>query len=207
MSQKYVSGVGNETVVEVNASSVAEVVTLPAWTSTGRKFRIRRTDSGGQSATVAASTGFSIDGVLNATKTLPTNTEVWLELVDPGLWESYGFTAGGGSVDPVALAQDAAFTGTYGPGSTQWLRTQGAGFNFAFTSISASANGLPTAGNVRWDDGTTGTFTGTIDSSGYGYSGWEVTYAGSTTKTVTVSGITYDSSSGNALGPTSVAVA
>jgi hypothetical protein len=58
---------------------------------------------------------------------------------------------------------------------------------------------------LKWDDGTTGTFTGTIDGGGNGYSGFAVTWAGSTTRTVTATGITYDAN-GNAVGPTGLAV-
>lgn len=96
---------------------------------------------------------------------------------------------------------------TYGPGSDQWLQAVGGGFNFAFATVTStdSSTGLPTAGTVRWPDGTGGNFTGAIDGGGNGYSSYTVTWAGTTTKTLTATGITYDAN-GIALGPTGLAV-
>lgn len=95
--------------------------------------------------------------------------------------------------------------GTYGPGSTQWIQEVGAAFGFAFTAVTTTDTntGLPTAATIRWPDGTTGAFTGTIDAAGNGYSGFVAAYG---SKTLTASGITYDSN-GLALGPTGLAVA
>lgn len=116
--------------------------------------------------------------------------------------------AAGGSATAAAVAADATVRVAFGSGSTAWLQAVAAGFDFAFTSITTAdaATGLPTAAAVRWPDGTTGTFTGTTDGSN-GYTGYAVTWGGSTTKTVTASGITYDSTTGLALGPTTLAVA
>lgn len=109
------------------------------------------------------------------------------------------------SASPTSVALRAA----YGSGSTDWLKSAAAGFSFAFTSITTvdAATGLPTAAAVKWPDGTTGTFTGTTDSAN-GYTGYAVTFgSGGTAKTVTASGITYDTATGLALGPTTLEVA
>jgi hypothetical protein len=110
-----------------------------------------------------------------------------------GSYDATKFTSGGSAA--------------YGAGSTQWLQSLGGTFGFGFATITGTdtGTGLPTAGAVKWPDGTGGAFTGTIDGGGNGYSGWVVTWTGGTTKTVTVTGVTYDSN-GNPLGPTSVAV-
>lgn len=106
-------------------------------------------------------------------------------------------------------ATSVALRAAFGSGSTDWLKAQAAGFSFAFTSITAvdAPTGLPTAAAVQWPDGTTGTFTGTTDGTN-GYTGYAVTFgSGGAAKTVTASGITYDTTTGLALGPTTLAVA
>lgn len=107
---------------------------------------------------------------------------------------------------PAELAQ--LLTSYATPGNTIWLQQIAADFGFTFTAITAvdAATGLPTAATVRWPDGTAGAFTGTTDGVN-GYTGYVVTWAGGTTKTVTASGITYDAATGLPLGPTSLAVA
>jgi len=117
-----------------------------------------------------------------------------------------------GTTVSVATAINLLQTATYGllafgPGSDQWLKQVGGAFGFALLSPSATdaATGLPTASTVRWPDGTDGAFTGTINPTVGNYSGWVVTWAGSTTRTLTVTGVTYDAN-GNALGPTSLVV-
>jgi hypothetical protein len=116
-------------------------------------------------------------------------------------------TGGGAVTTTAAIAADAALAEAYGPGSDSWLKTNAAAFSFAFTGTPTydSTTGLPTAATVRWPDGTTGTFTATIDGAANGYSGYAVSWAGTTTRTVTATGITYDAS-GNAAGPTGLAV-
>jgi hypothetical protein len=113
-----------------------------------------------------------------------------------------------GTVTGSDIVGDSTVAGAYGPGSDQWLQSNGGGFTFAFAAITTTdtATGLPTAATVRWPDGKTGAFTGTIDGGGNGYSGYAVTWVnGGTTKTLTASGITY-TSDGNAIGPTGLAV-
>lgn len=101
----------------------------------------------------------------------------------------------------------SAATAVYGPGSTLWLKTFGLNFSFSFISVTATnaATGLVTAATVRWPDGTGGVFTGTVDGGGNGYTFYSVTWTGTTLKTFSASGISYDPS-GNQLGPTTVAV-
>lgn len=110
-----------------------------------------------------------------------------------------------GDVTTGQLASD--LSGTFGPGSDTWLKAQGGSFGFAFATITAtdSATGLPTAGTIRWTDGVTGAFTGTIDGGSNGYSGYVAVWAGSTTKTLTATGITYDAN-GTPIGPTGLAI-
>jgi hypothetical protein len=133
---------------------------------------------------------------------IPAKRAVWYQ---GALYRCNTAHTTGGSFD--ATKFDADGNGTYGAGSPQWLQQIAAAFDFAFATITATdtGSGLPTAGTVKWPDGTGGAFTGTIHGSGNGYSGWTVTWAGSTTKTVTVTGVSYDTN-GNPIGPTSVAV-
>jgi len=109
-------------------------------------------------------------------------------------------------LNPVQTLADGGGAGA--PGSDQWLKQAAGDFGFAFLAIAATdpVTTLPTAGTIRWRDGTSGTFTGSVDTSNYGYSGYVAVWAGITTKTVAVSGITYDIATGNALGPTSLVV-
>lgn len=96
----------------------------------------------------------------------------------------------------------------YGAGSDLWLKliAQEFGFSWSGALVVDAATGLVTSANVKWPDGNSGVFTGTVDSSYY--TGFTVTWVnGGTTKTVTVTGISLDTSSGLPLGPTGLAVA
>lgn len=108
-----------------------------------------------------------------------------------------------------AAATDAvaALLASFGSGSDLWLKQCAAAFGLVFTSITATdtTTGLPTSAVIAWPDGTSGAFTGSIDADGNGFSGYVATYAGTTTRTVTASGISYDAN-GNAIGPTSLGV-
>lgn len=106
------------------------------------------------------------------------------------------------AVDSVALL--VATLQSVAPGSDTVLKRGAINFEFVFTSITSSdtGSGLPTAGAIRWPDGVTGAFSGAVIDSTYGiYSGYAVTYVGATTKTVTVSGTSFDSN-GNPYGTT-----
>lgn len=116
-------------------------------------------------------------------------------------------TGGAGAITRAALS--ASIAGLAGAGSDDWLKAVAGAGGFGFTTLTTveTATGLPTAATVKWPDGKTGAFTGTSDGIN-GYTGFVVTHVdGATTKTVTVSGITYDPTTGLALGPTSLAVA
>jgi hypothetical protein len=93
------------------------------------------------------------------------------------------------------------------PGNDLYLKQVGAAGGFSFATITATdaGTGLVSTGTVKWPDGTGGAFTASFDPSGNGYSGYVLTYTGTATKTLTVSGITYDSN-GNQLGPTGLVV-
>lgn len=117
-----------------------------------------------------------------------------------------GSTAATDSVTALlaGLTAATAALAAYGPSSTTVLKRDAVNFEFTFSSISStdSTTGLPTAGAIVWPDGTTGAFSGaTFDSTAGAYTGYAVTYVGSTTKTVTVSGTAFDTN-GNAYGTT-----
>lgn len=112
------------------------------------------------------------------------------------------------NLSPSGLAADAAFVAAFGPGSDLWLKLIAQDFGFVFTAITTldATTGLPTAGPIKWPDGRTGAFAGTVDANYY--TGFTATWVnGGTTKTVTVTGITYDTTNGLPLGPTGLAVA
>jgi hypothetical protein len=172
------------------------------------------TASPGTTTTQAASTAFTAAAV--AVETTRATTAEGLaalksanlsDLPSPSTARTNLGLGAAATMSTAAIAADAALTGTFGPGSDTWLKRGAAAFAFAFTGTPTydTTTGLPTSANVKWDDGTTGTFTGTIDGGGNGYSGFAVTWAGSTTRTVTATGITYDAN-GNAVGPTGLAV-
>jgi hypothetical protein len=104
----------------------------------------------------------------------------------------------------LTAAATTAAIAALGAGSNPWLRDQAASFSPAFTAITTkhAATMLPTAGTIRWPDGTTGAFTATIDSTSTGYASYAMVYG---SKTVTASGISYDTD-GIQLGPTSIVI-
>jgi hypothetical protein len=204
-------------VITINAAAGNETYQLPGAYAPGRTVTVRREDSSGNTVTITLASGQSLDGVTDATATIPGNSTAMFEPAQIGVWESYGLGGGGGGAVSSVSGRTGVVTtnqlatdlgATFGPGSDQWLKRGAAAFSFGFTSITTTdtITGLPTAAAVKWEDATVGAFTGTIDAGGNGYSGYVVTWVGSPTKTVTVTGITYDAN-GVALGPTGLAVA
>lgn len=195
MTQVFKNGAGSESVDEVNATANDEIVLLPANFSPGRKFTVRRVDSGtsGHSVTVTVATGQTLDGVVNGSRAVAGNVEGWLSPTDPGIWESYGFTSGsgggggttvsadgsgnltiGGTVYPLttdaelaaALAAQAA---TLGPaaGSDNWLKAWGSNIDALIraTTITRDSSEAATGANVVWPDATAGVYAGTASVS------------------------------------------
>lgn len=127
MTQAQKPGIGNETVVEVNATAANETILLPSGFATGRKFTVRRIDSGasGHTVTVTVAAGQYLDDTLNGTLQVAGNTEGWLSQTDPGLWQSYGLAATSSST---ATGVARAFTGLIGAlnmGQTTAISAQG----------------------------------------------------------------------------------
>lgn len=114
MTQVYKPGIGNETVLQVDATAGNEAILLPSGFATGRKYWIRRVDSTANTVTVTVPTGQTLDGTVDGTFTVPANVEGWLTQRDPGLWESYGLriTSDAALAAGLALKIDTAAAGT-----------------------------------------------------------------------------------------------
>ena len=133
--------------------------------------------------------------------TASRTTRATFDATEEGFWTSL-------LADPTTV-DGKALSASYGAGSDLWIKAVGGDFGFVFTGSLTidTATGLPTAGAIKWPDGRTGAFTGTVDSNYY--TGFTATYvpASGPTKTLTATGITYDTASGYPLGPTGLAVA
>lgn len=97
MSQTETS-IGGNPVRTINADAANETYQLPAITP-GRTVTVRREDSGvgGYSLVVSVPSGHTLDGTLNGSLPLPGDAQIVFLARDPGVWESYGKTGGGGS--------------------------------------------------------------------------------------------------------------
>ena len=187
----YTAAAGD--LIPVDTTSAAVTVTLPTVPADKTRVTVKLVTQGaGNNVTVACGGSDVLNKAGGSTS---------LTLAAAGQAVQLQYKASG------AIWYVIAADSPYGPGSDTWLKSNAAAFAFAFTSASATdtTTGLPTAAALKWPDGVTGAFTGTIDGAGNGYSGYTVTWAGATTKTVTVTGITYDSN-GTAFGPTGLAV-
>jgi hypothetical protein len=186
--------------VPADATSGPLTVTLPAASRARDRVVVKKVDSTANAVTIARAGSDVINVSATSLNLALQHQSVVLRSTGAGVW-----IVEAGDLPYGALT--TALNGTFGPGSDTWLKSNAAAFAFAFTGTPTydTTTGLPTSATVKWPDAVTGTFTGTIDAGGNGYSGFTVTWAGSTTKTVAVTGITYDSN-GLALGPTGLAV-
>jgi hypothetical protein len=106
MSQYFLSNVGVDAILMVDATAGNEVVSLPRGYASGRKLTVRRKDSSVNSVTVAPPLGLALNGVTDGTLTVGADSEVVFVALETASWESLGLT-------PARLATDPAFTGTY----------------------------------------------------------------------------------------------
>jgi hypothetical protein len=121
-------GRGSNPTYRWNVSAGNETFTLPKGFAAGRTIVITRTDSSGNTATVHAAPGDTLDGVLDGTALIGPAARRMFTRADPGAWESTGSGGGaGGAVSSVAgqtgdiaaatlataVAAQAAFTGVY----------------------------------------------------------------------------------------------
>jgi hypothetical protein len=117
MTQRLSVSNGNP-VVTINATTGNETYLLPGNYAPGRTVTIRREDSSGNTVTVALVSGQTLDGVTDATATIPANSTATFEPLQVGAWESYGLATGGGgsgtpndgSVTPAKLSSGLATT-------------------------------------------------------------------------------------------------
>jgi hypothetical protein len=77
-------------------------------------------------------------------------------------------------------------------GGAAWLVANANDTNLRFASVAYDTNDIIATANVTWPDGTSGVWT-TTSTTADGLTGATVTYAGSSTKTVTIT-VVYDAS-------------
>jgi lysophospholipase L1-like esterase len=106
MSQYFLTNVGVDAILMVDATAGNETVSLPQGLRLGRKLTVRRKDSSVNSVTVAPPSGLALNGVTDGTLTVGADSEVVFVALETASWESLGLT-------PARLAQDPALTGTY----------------------------------------------------------------------------------------------
>jgi hypothetical protein len=189
-------GPGGVPIITIDSTAGNTTYPLPAGYASGRKLIVRRKDSTANTATVTVVTGGSINGTTNGTVTIPRDSEVEFQVADNNAWESYG--------DPDVSA-------TLGPaiGSNNWLKAWAptVADDGAVGAITIDGNGVATGYTVSWPDGTSGTFTATtVNSTWLTVDAWTLTYAGSTTKTVTQAAVTRDATTGSVTNQPALAV-
>jgi hypothetical protein len=176
-----------EPVTEVNATAGNETVTLSHGFTPGRTWTVERIDGSANTVTVTAESGDTLNGTADGSISLPAWESVTLDRLDAG-WRTRGF--GGGEA--------SAATGA--PGTDAWLKVHAGGDLDALLvgAITRDSNGAATSAGVVWPDGTTGTYTATTVSTAFpgAVDAFTVTYAGSTTKTVTQPAVTRDETTG-----------
>lgn len=186
MSQRNLARAGDP-VTQVDATSGTELVTLTHGFTAGRTWTVERIDGTANAVSVAAESGDTLNGTANGSITLPAWESATFERLDAG-WRTRGFSG----------AEAAA--GTSAPGTDAWLKLHAGGDLDALLvgAITRDSNGAATSASVVWPDGTTGTYTATTVSTAFpgAVDAFTVTYAGSTTKTVTQSAVTRDATSG-----------
>lgn len=108
----------------------------------------------------------------------------------------------GSAVATDAVAELTALLTSYSPavGSDAWLKLHAGGNLDALIvgAITRDSNGAATSASVVWPDGSTGTYTATTVSTAFpgAVDAYTVTWVGSSTKTVTQSAVTRDSTTG-----------
>lgn len=177
----------------IDATSAARTMTLADATAAGQHVIVEKTDATTNTVTISG----------NIRGSAGTVVLVWqreavelLSKADGSWWPIAGHKT--------KAALDAAYASiaAAGPavGSDAWLKLHAGGNLDALITgaITRDSNGAATAAGVIWPDGTSGAYASTTVSTAFpgAVDAYTVTYIGSTTKTVTQSAITRDSTTG-----------
>jgi YD repeat-containing protein len=139
--------------VDVTAGS--ESATLPAGYAPGRRITYERTDSSGNTFTLAAASGDYVNGVLNGSLVLSGGGRLAFDRTDPGKWRTSGSSGGDATTAllPDAYTYDAS-------GNVLTSTTGGVTTTYTYNADGSVATEVRAGRSKTYSYDVGGTFTG-----------------------------------------------